>query len=169
MASVPHQTPELLEDLGRHLGEVDRALATFDDPALHRDFYWDLANGLSLVYRNISMVQDAELRGVIERIVARLEQDDVPRFARLRRSVIHNDANDHNVVVSADGDFPHQRVAGLIDFGDLVYSFTVADLAIAIAYAVLDKPDPREVVEAMVRGYHGVYPLSEDELAVLSG
>jgi len=169
MASVPHQTPELLEDLGRHLGEVDRALTTFDHPALHRDFYWDLANGVALVRRNLSLVEDPELRGVIERIVARVEKDDVPRFARLRRSVIHNDANDHNVVVSADGDLPHQRVAGLIDFGDLVYSFTVADLAIAIAYAVLDNPDPLEVVETMVRGYQGAYPLREDELAVLSG
>ena len=169
MANVPHHTPALLEDLGGHLGEVDRALATFDHPALHREFYWDLASGVSVVHQHVAQVRDAGLRAVVERVVARIEKDDVPRFARLRRSVIHNDANDHNVVVSGDGDFPHQRVAGLIDLGDLVHSFTVGDLAIAIAYAVLDKPDPLAVAGTMARGYHRVYPLSDDEAAALFG
>src|SRR5262249_19313899 len=39
MASVRHRTPSLHLDLGRRIGEVDRALATFDHPAVHRTFY----------------------------------------------------------------------------------------------------------------------------------
>src|SRR5690348_4600413 len=44
LAVVPH-SPALLHDLGRKLGQMDRALADFDHPAVHRDFHWDLANG----------------------------------------------------------------------------------------------------------------------------
>ncbi len=171
MASVPHHSQALLEDLGRHIGELDRALASFDRPALHRDFYWDLANGLPIVRQRLELVQDAALRGVIANAIAGIEKDDEPRFARLRRSVIHNDANDHNIVVSDAGDpgGRHQRVVGLIDFGDMVHSFTVADLAIAIAYAVLDKADSMHAAAAIVSGYHKAYPLLDEEIAVLFG
>jgi Ser/Thr protein kinase RdoA (MazF antagonist) len=85
----------------------------------------------------------------------------VPRFAQLRQSVIHNDANDHNVL--ADGD----RVSGLIDFGDMVHTFTICDPAIAIAYATLGAEDVLEVIREMVFGYQECMPIEEAELAVL--
>src|SRR5207253_966431 len=59
------------------------------------------------------------------------------------------------------------HVVGLIDFGDMVHSFTVADLAIAIAYAILDRPDPLPAAAAIVRGYHTVRPLVEVEIDAL--
>jgi 4-aminobutyrate aminotransferase-like enzyme/Ser/Thr protein kinase RdoA (MazF antagonist) len=165
MASVPQHSPALFGDLGRHLGEIDRALGTFDHPALHRDFYWDLAKGLSIVRERMALVQDESLKSVIAAAAARIEREDAPRFKKLRRSVIHNDANDHNIVVDQAG----ERVVGLIDFGDMVRSFTVADLAIAIAYAVLDRPDPLSTAAAIVHGYHSTYPLLADEISVLPG
>ena len=44
---------------------------------------------------------------------------DPPLVAFLPCSVIHNDANDFNVIVRDDGDLyaNRQRVAGIIDFG----------------------------------------------------
>src|SRR5262249_44432362 len=42
--SIKRHSPALLEHLGRSLGQVDRALASFDHPAIHRDFHWDLAH-----------------------------------------------------------------------------------------------------------------------------
>jgi Ser/Thr protein kinase RdoA (MazF antagonist) len=162
MADLPQRSPALLESLGRYLGEMDRALATFDHPALHRDFYWDLANGLSVVRERLALVQDASLKRVIANAASRMERDEL-KFRKLRRSIIHNDANDHNIVVSEDG----QRVVGVIDLGDMVRSFTVADLAIAIAYAVLDRPNPLETAGAIVRGYTSAYPLLAEELDAL--
>src|SRR5262249_23297248 len=90
---------------------------------------------------------------------------------RLRKSAIHNDANDYNVIVGGDADLytKNQNVAGLIDFGDMVYSFTVADLAVAIAYAILDKPDPLAAAAEIVSGYHAEYGLTEDEIDALFG
>ncbi len=103
--------------------------------------------------------------------MADFERDVEPLLGRLRRSVIHNDANDYNVIVGGGDDFysRDQSVVGIIDFGDLVHSWTVADLAIAIAYAILDKPDPLPAAAHVVRGYHAEHPLTETELAALFG
>lgn len=78
----------------------------------------------------------------------------------LPHQLIHNDANEHNVLV-ADG------AIRLIDFGDVVYTARVCGLAIAGAYAMQGQADPARAVVALVRGYHEVTPLREDELAVL--
>jgi 4-aminobutyrate aminotransferase-like enzyme len=51
----------------------------------------------------------------------------------------------------------------------MIYSFTVADLAIAIAYAILNKPDPLAAAAEIVKGYHAEYALTDDELAALFG
>src|SRR5689334_9828237 len=41
LARVRPQSPELLRDLGRFLGEVDAALQSFEHPAAHRELKWD--------------------------------------------------------------------------------------------------------------------------------
>jgi len=58
-------------------------------------------------------------------------------------------------------------VTGLLDFGDMVYSYTVGDLAIAIAYVVLDKPDPRSAASEVVKGYTSEFDLRDEELEML--
>ena len=48
---------------------------------------------------------------------------------------------------------------GLIDFGDLTYSWTIAELAIACAYLLMDKADLPAALRGPVRGYHRKLPL----------
>src|SRR5262245_59200000 len=153
LGDLKRHSPELLRDLGRRVGQIDRALADFDHPAIHRDFHWDLANGLSAVREYESLITEVETRRLVAKFAAEFERDVAPVLPRLRKSAIHNDANDYNVVVCAGGDslptgsqgVVGQNVVGLIDFGDMVHSFTVADLSVAIAYAILNKPDPLAV------------------------
>jgi 4-aminobutyrate aminotransferase-like enzyme/Ser/Thr protein kinase RdoA (MazF antagonist) len=168
---IKRHTPALLENLGQALGQLDAAFATFDHPALRRDFHWDLAKGPEIVQAKADLIADEELRGLVNSLANGFAQNVAPLLPALRRSVIHNDANDYNLLVTSDGDlFPrHQRISGLIDFGDMVYSHTVNDLAIAIAYAALDKDDPSAVASRIVKGYHAAYPLTENELAALFG
>src|SRR5499426_3908471 len=176
LGDLKRHSPELLRDLGRRVGRIDRALADFDHQAIHRDFHWDLANGLSVVREYESLITDAETRRLVVKFAAEFERDVAAILPRLRKSAIHNDANDYNVIVRA-GDDPHaksqsvvgQSVVGLIDFGDMVHSFTVADLAVAIAYAMLNKPDPLAVAAEIVKGYHAEYALIEEELTALFG
>jgi Ser/Thr protein kinase RdoA (MazF antagonist) len=171
MGELTHHSDELLHDLGRKVGQLDAALADFDHPAAHRDLHWDLAHALREIDRYRALLPEPALRALVDSLATDFERDVVPLLGRLRRSVIQNDANDYNVIVggSDDGNAGDQQVIGIVDFGDLVYSYTVADPAIAIAYAILDKPDPLAAATHIVRGYHAEYPLTEVELAALFG
>ena len=157
----------LLEDLGRKLGRLGRALTEFDHPAIHRDFYWDLSRGVQTVHAYAPLVKDPALRGFVLRAVGYVRARDGHRLERLRRTAVHGDANDFNVLVTVAGGTP--VVSGIIDFGDMVHSYTVAEVAIAIAYAVLDREDPLDAASALLRGFHAEHPLGEDEVSVLLG
>jgi 4-aminobutyrate aminotransferase-like enzyme/Ser/Thr protein kinase RdoA (MazF antagonist) len=167
--AVPHHSAALLEDLGRRVGEIDRALATFDHPAIHRELHWDLAQGVRVVRDHAPAVAAEAFRQQLEGWTSDIARHLEPRLQDLRRSAVHNDANDYNVIVAGEGDVwsRHQRIAAIIDFGDIVHSFVAADLAIAIAYAVLDKPDPLAAAVTIARGYHAAWPLNEPEIAAL--
>jgi Ser/Thr protein kinase RdoA (MazF antagonist) len=147
----PHSNV-LLRDVGRKLGQLAHALADFDHPAVHRDFHWDLANGNRVVNEFAGFIDNASLRNLV--LQCRFEPQ-----TSLRRSVIHGDPNDYNLLVN-----PHSAtVSGLIDFGDMVYSYTVGDLAIAIAYVILDKPDPRAAAEEIANSYASEFALLDVE------
>ena len=156
LAEIKPQPNELLRDLGRKLGELDRALVDFDHPAVHRDFHWDLANGNRILSEFGGLVEDSSLRKLVSQCRFDIKRD-------LRRSVIHGDANDYNVLVDPE----RMKVVGLIDFGDMGYSYTAGNLAIAVAYVVLDKTDPVAAAREVVEGYTSEFVLTEDELDAL--
>ena len=153
----------LLQDAGRRLGALSGALDGFDHPAVHRPFHWNLTQAFETIRHYALLVSDESMRRLVLRIVSHVEARDRDALARVRRSVIHGDTNDYNVIVSGD------RVSGLIDFGDMVHSYTVAEPAVAAAYALLDHPDPLAAAAAIGGGYHSVYPLQDDELSVVFG
>ena len=156
LAEIKPQPSELLRDLGRKLGELDRALVDFDHPAVHRDFHWDLANGTRILSQFTGLIADADVRELVSKCRVDIKRD-------LRRSAIHGDANDYNVLVDPE----RMKVVGLIDFGDMVYSYTVGNLAVALAYVVLDKPDPLAAAREVVEGYTSEFALTDDELEAL--
>ncbi|MBS1787674.1 MAG: aminotransferase class III-fold pyridoxal phosphate-dependent enzyme [Acidobacteria bacterium] len=171
LGSVNRHSDDLLRELGRCLGQVDRALAEFDHPAIHRDFHWDLANGLREVRKFQPLILENDVRQLVGKLADEFERETSPLLPHLRRSAIHNDANDYNVLVGGGNDLysRNQRVVGLVDFGDMVFSYTIGDLAIAIAYAILDKSDPLAAATQIVAGYQAENPLTEAELSALFG
>lgn len=169
LGHVRRHSPELMRDLGRAMGQLDAALEGFDHPAIHRDFHWDIANGLGVIRQYELMISDSEMRRLVVRISDDFERTVAPLLAGFRRSAIHNDANDYNAIVGGGSDVytRNQTVTGVIDFGDMVHSYIIADLAIAIAYAILDKPDPLSSASHIVKGYHAEFPLCDEEIAAL--
>ena len=171
LAEIAYRSPELLSNLGARVGELTVALGDFRHPGFHRSFHWDLANGVGVVGARLHLIDDALLRNQIEHCVAEFTEYVVPVLPNLPKSITQNDANDGNVIVSTerpDG-VTFNDVAGIIDFGDAVYSWTVAELAIASAYAILKCADPMTAVCDMVRGYATKCSLSDDELTALFG
>ena len=156
LAEIRPQSSELLRDLGRTIGQLARALRDFDHPAVHRDFHWDLANGNRVLDEFAPLIEDGALRELVVR--CRVDRD-----LQLRQSVIHGDANDYNVLVDPE----LMTVSGLLDFGDMVYSYTAGDLAIAMAYVVLDKDDAFAAGNEVVRGYTDEFALLPEEVEAL--
>jgi 4-aminobutyrate aminotransferase-like enzyme/Ser/Thr protein kinase RdoA (MazF antagonist) len=151
----PHSSA-LLASMGAAIALTDRALQTFSHPAAGRVFYWDLAQA-RMARPHLDLLPTARRR-LVEPILDAWER--IP-FRELPAGVIYGDANDYNVLV--DGN----RVCSLLDFGDMVRTATVCDLAIAIAYVMLDKRDPIAAAAHVVESYNKVRPLSDAELDAL--
>ncbi|MFK7767531.1 MAG: aminotransferase class III-fold pyridoxal phosphate-dependent enzyme [Mariniblastus sp.] len=166
---APH-SPDLIREIGRALGELDRNLVELNNiPAAKRDLKWDLCNATVIVSKMIPMLandtdsQSQSRSSFLARLLDNFQQVS-GRVDSLRRSVIHNDANDYNVLVQKD-ESTDLALIGLIDFGDIVFSTTINDLAICGAYMMLDKQDPLSAATELVAGYHASNPLDEDELS----
>jgi 4-aminobutyrate aminotransferase-like enzyme/Ser/Thr protein kinase RdoA (MazF antagonist) len=160
----PH-SPALLFSLGQLLGRLAAALADFDHPAARRELKWDLMRA-TWIRDYLAHIDDPSRRALVERFLALYEAEVAPALPTLRTSVVHGDANDYNVLVNGPGDGPRQ-VVSVIDFGDMHHTITIAELAIAAAYALLGKHDPLAAAAHVVAGYHQAFPLQEQEIALI--
>jgi Ser/Thr protein kinase RdoA (MazF antagonist) len=166
--SRPH-TAGLLKQLGAFIGKIDDAFFGFSHPAANRELVWDIRRAGDVVRRCAGDIKESRRRALVETFLESFESQVVPRFPCLRQSIIHNDGNDYNVLVGECGpEHPGPReIAGIIDFGDMLYSCTAADPAIVAAYALLGKPDPLSAASQVIEGYHEVFPLTEVELEIM--
>jgi 4-aminobutyrate aminotransferase-like enzyme/Ser/Thr protein kinase RdoA (MazF antagonist) len=164
LATVRPRTPALLRDLGSQLAAMDLALHGFRHPTTRRDFVWDIARAPDVIEQARHAVPGTR-QGLLDRVLALWRGIVEPTAPQLRRQVVYNDANDHNVLVESTG--IDQRISGFVDFGDLLESHLVADPAIAVAYAMLGSHAPLAAAAEVVQGYHAVVPLVDEELDVL--
>jgi 4-aminobutyrate aminotransferase-like enzyme/Ser/Thr protein kinase RdoA (MazF antagonist) len=170
LGTIADQPADLLHDVGARVAELDAALDGFDHPALHRDFYWDLVKAPALVEELSPLVADPAMRALVAELADDVTRRDARRLAGLRQAVVHNDPNDFNILVEdTPRDRSSRKVTGILDFGDIVHSYAVADLAIAAAYAMLGKSDPLDAAISVVRGYQTIRPLTDDEIEALPG
>ena len=109
-------------------------------------------------------VDDADLRDGIGRVLDDFETHALPRFPELRAQVIHSDLNPDNVLTAAGDD---ERVAGVIDFGDMLHAPLVADVAIGACYLRAMEGNPLAKVAEFVAGYDSVTPLELAEIDLI--
>ncbi len=171
LASVDAASPTLRANLGGVLGLLARALDGWDHPAAHREFHWDVVHTAEVVSSLRGAVTDPSRGALVDRVHDRFVSFVEPRLGGLRRAVIHGDANDHNVLVDPGTSTQPQdrfvRVCGVLDFGDLVHSVVVAEVAVAASYLVPDAADPIGAVADLARGFHRELALTEPEIELL--
>ena len=144
--------------LGQFLGRLSLALEDFDHPGAHRKFIWD-ARQIDLIYETIPHIGSKNDQDTVFHFINEFEKR-IPTLAPdLRMAVIHNDGNEHNILVGPNGE-----MTGVIDFGDMVYTFQVVEPSVAMAYAALKHSDPYDAISNLLKGYHSVYTLRENEL-----
>lgn len=157
------RTFDLMRNLGRSLGELDDALQGFIHPGALRDLDWDLRHA-GRARTRLHFIDDADRKALLDRFITRFETLVAPKLAGLRAQVIHNDANDWNILVDNKD---NEKIAGLIDFGDAVHTVLIAEVAIACAYSALDMDDPIGAAAALASGFHEKYPLKSEEIDLL--
>ena len=152
----------MLFSLGEEAARLTSAMQGFEHPLAEREFDWDLARAgwTRTCMHQFTTEQQELLRYFLDLYDAFQEP-----YGRLRKSVVHNDANDNNVLVSADRKDP--GVLAIIDFGDAIHTQIINDLAIAMAYAIMGFPDPLGAAVQVAGGYHRHFPLQEEELSYL--
>jgi 4-aminobutyrate aminotransferase-like enzyme/Ser/Thr protein kinase RdoA (MazF antagonist) len=161
-SSANPKPEELLYSLGEVCGEITTLLQDFNHPKATRVFDWDIAQaGWTDQYIHLFNGKEKECLVFFTNQFKRVQS----QYSQLRKSVIHNDANDNNIIIS--NDFINPVVETIIDYGDAACSQTINDLAVAVAYAVMDYPDPLSAAIPIISGYNKKFPLKEDELAVL--
>ncbi len=158
-AAVNPKSDKLLEDLGKKAALLDLHLVGFDHSWAHRKITWDLGQSL---WVEDHLDKQSNERKEIFKYFLELFKNKKESYRELRKAVIHNDINDHNILVNHDHDL--SEVLSFIDFGDAIHSQLINNLAVALAYALMEKPDPLGAASGLVRAYHQVFPLWEEEL-----
>ncbi|WP_136481262.1 aminotransferase class III-fold pyridoxal phosphate-dependent enzyme [Cognatitamlana onchidii] len=157
LGDVKH-TPALFNSLGSFLAKLDIRLNGFKSYAIKaRQWEWDIQY-LDLNKKYIQHIPNPEDRKVVIYFFNQFEEVVRPLIPSLRKQIIHNDANEWNVLVT-DGE-----ISGIIDFGDIAHSFLINELAIAITYACYDKENPLQWSIIIIKAYHHLNPLEEKEL-----
>lgn len=124
-----------------------------EDSALNRgpSHVWDLARVADLAPYAEQYVQDPARRAIILDVVGTFCKDVLPSSDSFRKGVVHGDLNDANILVSED----RREVVGIIDFGDASWSWLVAEIAVAMAYVMVDSSVDKAIGSAAVllRGF----------------
>ncbi len=160
--NVNPKKTNLFTSLGEICGQTTQLLQDFNHPFASRKFDWDIANA-KWIYEYKYLFSKTE-NDIIHYFTEKFESFKI-KYTQLRKSVIHNDANENNILVN--NDLGETQVITIIDFGDAVYSQSINDLAVAICYAVMNLPDPLAAALPIVTGYHKQFPLLEEELELL--
>ncbi len=160
-AEVPHASRPL-RDLGATVARLGHALRGFFHPAADHELLWDMKQAAKL-REHVRHIEDARRRSLADGFLEDFESRLLPVLPGLRAQVIHNDVSCHNTLVDPNED----RIAGVIDFGDLVHAPLVCDVAVTVSEVILGAPDPVAAALEVVAGYDDVEPLREEERTLL--
>merc|ERR1712226_372261 len=101
VGSKKEERGKLWNEVGRSVGKVTASMVGLDHPTAHREFAWDLCECERVIRLRSEDVSSAR-RPLLDTLLARYQKDIVPLLPQLRKSIVHNDPNDYNLVVSSD-------------------------------------------------------------------
>lgn len=145
--------------LGQAVAAIDTSLFDFHYPGLERVQLWNIMH-LGELRSLTSTIVDVQMREMIDRFIDAFIHGIGPAVSKLRHQAIHNDLSKSNVLVGSDDT---NRVAGIVDFGDLAYAPLVCDVAIASSYQIADSDDQIEALQEMLDGFESILPLEQGE------
>lgn len=160
LGDVKH-TPELLFSFGSFLAEMDAiTFPIYNAAIVGKETQWDLKQ-FNSNYQYLDCISNPTDRSLVDYFFLQYEEHISPIAHQLRKGIIHNDGNDWNVLTT------NGKVSGIIDFGDMCHTWLINELAVALTYVMMAKDNPLEIASHLIRGYHQINPLKEEELDIL--
>lgn len=164
LAELEDVPPHLLRELGTTAAGLTMSLAGLSETTV-KSHHWDIRKSRVAVNEALPFVTDPGDRRCVSLLMAEFDRV-FPRLEGLPTGVVHQDLNDFNVL-ALPGPDGRWKISGVLDVNDSLYTVRVAELAIAVAYALLRQDDPLEAASTVVAGFHAAAPLSQDEVAVV--
>ena len=161
MKDLSRHDNSFINMLGTFLGRFSSALKGFEYENSIRIFPWDISQ-TDFLHNNISNIGVKDKQIIVERILNDYEKRIIGVKDDLPLAIIHNDANDHNIIVNNDN-IPY----GIIDFGDIIKTYRVCEPAICIAYLLLNRGDSIQIITKFLNAYQNKYPLTKIEINVI--
>lgn len=150
-----------ITSLGAYAAALNKALFDFDHVALRaRNWEWDLKD-VFLNTKYISDIDSPQRRNWVRYFFEQYHENVVPALTQLRKSAIHNDLNEWNVLTKGG------EVCGIIDFGDCAHSHLINEVAVMATYVFYVCDNPLHWAIPLLRSYHKILPLEEKEIDLL--
>lgn len=155
-------TDLLLADLALAAADMLTHLQTIDSDIIKANEHdWNLRDALRNKPKAGFITNPADKK-IVKHYFSIFETDAVPKFTALRKSVLHGDLNEANIIVH------NNRVNGLIDFGDISYAPAVCELAVLLTYSMMMFPEECfDKAKIIIETFHQKFPLTTEEIEVL--
>ncbi|XP_075943709.1 hydroxylysine kinase-like [Anarhichas minor] len=162
------ESPVTAQDL-YHVGElaavIDTTLQQLVSPNLdvlqNNDNIWSLSN-IPLIEGFLSVMDGDPLQEVVKAVIKQYKSHVMPKIASFHKGIIHGDISDLNIIVTPVDNGRHE-VSGVLDFSLLVIDCYVFEVAVTIAYMMLQNPSPLDVGGAVLAGWESIMVLSDEE------
>ena len=147
--------------MGIFLGEFSKTVSMFKHKNLSRHFEWDTRQ-IKYQEHRLKYIDNKQNRMLVSSFIARYNKTIKEVKPELRYSFIHNDANNQNILIHPNG-----KIKGIIDFGDVTYSYTMLEAAVCMSYIGRGHNDPIKVWESFIEGYLSKFQLKGEEIKLL--
>ncbi|TPW78240.1 aminotransferase [Schumannella sp. 10F1B-5-1] len=156
--------PATAARMGELAAQVQLALAGLEHPAGARTLQWDLQHASRVIATLAPDEPDAAVRDEVLAAARDAEAALAPLVNRLPRQLGHFDVTDDNILRP---DSPGALPDAVIDFGDVLESWAVGELAVTVSSLLHhDGATPLSALPA-IRAFHARRPLSSDEVDAL--
>lgn len=156
------RSPTQRRNIARGAAQIGKALSTFGFAGGEQDLQWDIQHALRLK-ADVGAVEETG-RGLVVEALDRFERHAAPLLPSLRRQFVHGDLNPYNLLVNPA---KPDEITGILDFGDMVKTPLVTDLAIAAGYHAATGDDVLQSLGDFIAAYHEILPLEAREIGIL--
>ena len=113
----------------------------------------------------LNAVPDMQLRRSIGSFLQKFNDAVTPFKSSLPTQMIHSDISENNIIIQSEDD--GSRISGLIDYGDLIHSYRLSEIANCMAHNGTRRGNPIEDCGIVLSGYLSECELTESEFGCL--